>query len=92
MSDDEYSEEDYEYDYTDDEDGAGVEDYSMTAPQEELFSDHITDAHKQSSKDNTPNKRRSFGSINDRRRFDDIHNAPLLSCGKFDFEGWCLFY
>mmetsp|Transcript_30786 Transcript_30786/g.55781 ORF Transcript_30786/g.55781 Transcript_30786/m.55781 type:complete len:118 (-) Transcript_30786:1677-2030(-) len=89
MSDDDYSEEDYEYEYTDDEDGPGVEGDSMDASQEELVNDHITDAHAKPAKDNTANKRRSIGSMDESRRSGDSPNAPPLSGGKFDFEGWC---
>lgn len=89
MSDDEYSEEDYEYEYTDDEDGPGVEGDSMDASQEELVNDHITGARAKPAKDNMANKRRSIGSMDESRRSGDSANAPPLSGGKFDFEDGC---
>ena len=54
MSDDNYSEEEYEYEYTDDEDG-GVDDVSMDASQEdEDRANDIADTGKPSVKINIP--------------------------------------
>lgn len=79
MSEDDYSEEDYEYEYTDDEDGPEVEDDSMSmdASQEGLDSDsdNKTDTYAKPS----------FGSKVESRISGGNPNAPPPD-ESFDFE------
>mmetsp|Transcript_11209 Transcript_11209/g.27549 ORF Transcript_11209/g.27549 Transcript_11209/m.27549 type:complete len:536 (-) Transcript_11209:233-1840(-) len=65
------SEEDYEYEYTDDEDDQGAEDMSMDASQEGSDNDRINDTRAMA-----PTKYSM-----------DNPNAPPMGGGKFDFEG-----
>jgi len=74
MSDGDYSEEeDYEYEYTDEEDDGPAEDISMDASQEDSVSDRPTDAPAKCS---MPTK----------KPVDNPNAPPLSSDGKFDFD------
>ncbi len=72
MSDEEYPEEDYEYEYSD-------EDVSM---------DGSIDAAGcgASGRNSNPNKKRPYGSMDGKRRSGENPNAPPLSGGEFDLR------
>jgi hypothetical protein len=77
MSDEEYPEEDYEYEYSDDEDSRGDEDVSMED------STDAAGATTSARRNINPNKKRPFGSMDGKRRIGENPNAPPLNGGEF---------
>ncbi|KAL7553867.1 hypothetical protein ACHAWF_017206 [Thalassiosira exigua] len=91
MSDDEYSEEDYEYEYTDDEDGPDVEDVSMdNTSQGDEDMEEAARPDEEPAKLAASTKRRSSGPTGGAGRRGsgragvDNPNAPPV--GNFDFD------
>lgn len=83
MSDGDYSEEDYEYEYTDDEDGTGGDDEDVSMDGSQEGSRDGIDNTKSAKK--MPSKQKSSTSVNERKK--TVENANISqSGGKFDFE------